>query len=230
MAEMNPLRRMIEDMQVRNLSPDAALLRARRRQIRPAFQPASRPARAGGSPRLPDPPHDDRISWAGFNVAVCALRLYGITLGRTAMVDRIPYARKQRQLPVILTAEEVARFFAAVPSLKHRMALMTAYAAGLRVSEVVRLSLADTDTDTDTDTSGVLMRVKQGKGGHDRYISCCRRTCSWFCAFIGGKHARRTGDFRVRTKAGRSRRACCSGHAETLARPPSSATWLLSIR
>jgi len=61
------------------------------------------------------------ISWAGFNVAVCALRFfYGITLGRTAMVDRIPYARKRRQLPVILSAEEVARFFAAVPSLKHR--------------------------------------------------------------------------------------------------------------
>jgi hypothetical protein len=45
---------------------------------------------------------------------------YGITLGRTAMADRIPYARKQRQLPVILTAEEVVRFFAAAPSLKHR--------------------------------------------------------------------------------------------------------------
>src|SRR5258705_7781075 len=75
------------------------------------------------------------ISWAGFNVAVCALRFfYGITLGLTAMVERIPYARKRRQLPVILSADEVVRFFAAVPSLKHRTALMTAYAAGLRVS------------------------------------------------------------------------------------------------
>ena len=46
-------------------------------------------------------------SWAGFNVAVSALRFfYGVTLGRSAMVERIPYARKQRQLPVILSAEE----------------------------------------------------------------------------------------------------------------------------
>ena len=60
-------------------------------------------------------------SWASFNVAVCALRFfYGTTLGRTAMVERIPYARKRRQLPVILSAEEVAGFFAAVPNLKHR--------------------------------------------------------------------------------------------------------------
>ena len=56
------------------------------------------------------------------------------------------------------------RFFAAVPNLKHRTALMTAYAAGLRVSEVVRLKLADIDS------SRMLIRVDQGKGGRDRYI------------------------------------------------------------
>ena len=104
-------------------------------------------------------------SWAGFNVAVSALRFfYGVTLGRTAMVERIPYARKQQQLPVILSADEVVRFFAAVPSLKHRTALMTAYAAGLRVSEVVRLKIADIDSDR------MLIRVEQGKGGRDRYV------------------------------------------------------------
>ncbi len=105
------------------------------------------------------------ISWASFNVAVCALRFfYGVTLGRTAMIERIPYARKRRQLPVILSAEEVARFLAAVPSRKHRTALMTAYAAGLRVSEVVRLKIADIDS------GRMLIRVEQGKGGRDRYI------------------------------------------------------------
>ena len=105
------------------------------------------------------------ISWAGFNVAVSALRFfYGVTLGRSAMVERIPYARKQRQLPVILSAEEVVRFLAAVPSLKHRTALMTAYAARLRVSEVVRLRIADIDSDR------MLIRVEQGKGHRDRYV------------------------------------------------------------
>jgi site-specific recombinase XerD len=58
------------------------------------------------------------------------------------MVERIPYARKRRQLPVILSAEEVSRFLAAVPSLKHRTALMTAYAAGLRVSDASVLQWA----------------------------------------------------------------------------------------
>jgi len=90
--------------------------------------------------------------------------LYGVTLGRTAMVERIPYARKQQQLPVILSADEIVRFFAAVPSLKCRTALMAAYAAGLRVSEVVQLRVADIDSNR------MLIRVEQGKGHRDRYV------------------------------------------------------------
>ncbi len=65
---------------------------------------------------------------------------------------------------MILSAEEVVRFFAAVPSLKLRTALMTAYAAGLRVSEVIGLRVTDIDSDR------MLIRVEQGKGHRDRYV------------------------------------------------------------
>jgi integrase len=85
-----------------------------------------------------------------------------------AMVDRIPYARKLRHLPVVLSTDEVARFLAGVPNLKHRMALTMAYAAGLRVSEVVRLKIADIDS------ARMLLRVEQGKGGKDRYVMLIR--------------------------------------------------------
>ena len=167
MAEMKPLRRrMIEDMKVRNLSPET-----QRRYVHAVAKFAQyfnrTPDRLGLAEVRTYQIHlaPSGTSWAGFNVAVCALRFfYGVTLGRSAMVDRIPYARKQRRLPVILSADEVVRFLTAVPSLKHRTALMTAYAAGLRVSEVVRLKLADIDS------SRMLIRVEQGKDGRDRYI------------------------------------------------------------
>src|SRR5258708_7814085 len=149
MAEQNPLRRrMIEDMKVRNLSP--VTQRCYVHAVAKFAQHFNRsPDRLGLAEVRDYQIHlmSTGTSWAGFNVAVCALRFfYGVTLGRTAMVERIPYACKRRQLPVILSAEEVVRFFAAVPNLKHRTALMTAYAAGLRVSEVVRLKLADIDS------------------------------------------------------------------------------------
>jgi integrase/recombinase XerD len=167
MAEMTLLRRrMIEDMKVRNLSP--ATQRCYLHAVAKFAQHSKRsPDRLGLAEIRAYQIHLTSIgvSWAVFNVAVCALRFfYGVTLGRTAMVDRIPYARQRQELPVILSPEEVARFFAAAPSLKHRMALMTAYAAGLRVSEVVRLKI------TDIDSSRMLIRVEHGKGGRDRYV------------------------------------------------------------
>jgi integrase/recombinase XerD len=164
---MNPLRRrMIEDMKVRDLSPVTQRCHVHAvAKLAQYFKQS--PDRLGLTEVRAYQIHlvATGTSWAGFNVAVSALRFfYGVTLGRSTMVERIPYAREQRQLPVILSADEVVRFFAAVPSLKHRTALMTAYAAGLRVSEVVRLRVADIDS------GRMLIRVEQGKGHRDRYV------------------------------------------------------------
>jgi integrase len=67
-------------------------------------------------------------------------------------------------LPVVLSADEVVRFLEAVPSLKARAALTTAYAAGLRAAEAASLKVADIDS------GRMVIRVEQGKGGRDRYV------------------------------------------------------------
>ena len=82
------------------------------------------------------------VAWASLNQAVCALRFfYGVTLGEQTIPERIAYAREPRKLPVVLSADEVVRFLELVSSLKARVALTTAYAAGLRVSEVAALKV-----------------------------------------------------------------------------------------
>ena len=87
------------------------------------------------------------ISWLALNQTVCALRFfYGVTLGHGEIPERIPYARQPRKLPVALSADEVVRFFEAVPSLKTRAALTAAYAAGLRALEAVSLRIGDIDS------------------------------------------------------------------------------------
>ena len=130
MAEMSPLRRrMIEDMKIRNLSP------ATQRCYVHAVAKFSRyfkrsPDGLGLAEVRAYQVHlvSGGVSWDGFNQAVCALRFfYGVTLGRSAMVERIPYARNLPHLPIVLSTDEVARFLAGVPNLKHRMALTTAY-------------------------------------------------------------------------------------------------------
>jgi site-specific recombinase XerD len=105
------------------------------------------------------------VSWGALNQAVCALRFFfGVTLGRSDLPERIAYARRSRRLPVILSAEEVARFLAAVCGLRNRAALTLAYATGLRVSEVTRLKV------TAIDSQRGIIRVEQGKGGKDRQV------------------------------------------------------------
>jgi integrase/recombinase XerD len=129
------------------------------------------------------------------------------------MVERIPHARKQQLLPVILSADEIVRFFAAVPSLKHRTALMAAYAAGLRVSEVVRLRVGDIDSDR------MLFRVEQGKGQRDRYVMLSAQLLVMLRAF-----GRNTGCSRAETRDARSTQAHSTGRAGMLARQQSSAS------
>ena len=71
---------------------------------------------------------------------------YGVTLDQATIPERIAYAREPRKLPTMLSADEVVRFLESVSSLKARVALTTAYAAGLRVSEVAALKVRDIDS------------------------------------------------------------------------------------
>ena len=167
MTELSPLRRrMIEDMTIRNLSP------ATQRSYISAVSKFSRHFRRSPDRLGLDEVRDFQVhlvakgvSWGSLNQVVCALRFfYGVTLGETTIPERIPYARTPRKLPVVLSADEVVRFLEAVSGLKSRAALTTAYAAGLRASEVAGLLIEDIDSDR-----GVI-RVRHGKGAKDRDV------------------------------------------------------------
>jgi integrase len=70
-------------------------------------------------------------SWAHINQAVSAFRFfYGVTWAGTDAVERIVAAREPQKLPVVLNADEIVRFLEAVPDLRNRAALTTAYGAG----------------------------------------------------------------------------------------------------
>ena len=104
------------------------------------------------------------LSWPALNQTVCALRFFfGITLGHAEIPERIAYARTPAKLPTILNGDEIVRFLEAVPSLRTRTALTTAYATGLRASEAVHPKVRDIDGEC-----GVI-RV-DGKGGKDRNV------------------------------------------------------------
>ncbi|MGL3104404.1 site-specific integrase [Bradyrhizobium sp. BR 1432] len=171
---MTPLRlRMINDMQIRNLSPhtqDSYLLQVS--QFARHF--AKSPALLG--------PEDVRayqvyltnekkLAPKSIHVTVSALRfLYRVTLGFEWDFDLIiPCPKAPKTLAVILSPEEVLHFLGCVESRKHQVILTTCYAAGLRISEAVRLKPGAIDRQR------MVLRVDQGKGKKDRYVMLSAR-------------------------------------------------------
>ena len=90
---------------------------------------------------------DRKASPATLGMYVNALKfLYNVTLKRPEAVKGISHPKRPKTLPVILSPEEVLRILAAIRSVKHKAIVATAYAAGLRISEVCGLRLADIDS------------------------------------------------------------------------------------
>ncbi len=111
-----------------------------------------------------------QLAWSSCNVVVCGLRFfYAKTLCRKTASLLIPPRKAETQLPEILTLKELEGLFSATRNLKHRVLLMTTYAAGLRVSEVVRLKMSHLDSER------MMIRVEQGKGKKDRYTILSKR-------------------------------------------------------
>jgi integrase/recombinase XerD len=144
---MTPLRqRLLEDLQRRNYSP---------KTISCYVAHVAQFARHFG--RSPDQLGADDIrawqlhllqvkhaSWSAYNQSVCALRFfYGICLQQPELVTALPYGKRPKTLPTVLSRDEVLQFFAAFATDPDRLIVRTTYACGLRIGEVVRLRVAD---------------------------------------------------------------------------------------
>ena len=107
---------------------------------------------------------DRQRAWSTCNIIVHGLRFFfHETLKRDRTTFCIPSPRQPGTLPALLSREEVQRLIALAPNLKHRTMLLTTYAAGLRLNEVLHLRVGDIDS------ARMMIRVEQGKGGKDRY-------------------------------------------------------------
>jgi integrase/recombinase XerD len=107
-----------------------------------------------------------KLAYASVNQAVCAIRFFcSAVLKEPAMALDIPMAKVPKRLPQVLTREEIRALLRQSKDVRAQTLLMTKYAAGLRLSEVCRLEVADIESAPDR----MCIKVRQGKGGKDRY-------------------------------------------------------------
>jgi integrase/recombinase XerD len=183
---MTPLRRrMFEDMQLRNLCPETQRNYIHHMAGLARFYQTS-------------PEHlsleeireyqlylinERSLSPDSVNQFVSAAKfLYLVTLETPWPEDPLPRARVPHRLPVVLSTAEVSEFFHHVCTIRYRAALMTAYGAGLRVSEVVALQIGDIDSQR------MLIRVRQGKGKKDRYAMLSPRLLEVLRCWFRSQH------------------------------------------
>jgi site-specific recombinase XerD len=105
------------------------------------------------------------VSWSMYNQSVCALRfLYNVTLKRPHLIEHLPFAKRPRLLPTVLSPEEVVRFLEAALPGRDRTLLDVAYSCGLRLKELVGLQVADIDS------ARMALRIRHGKGQKERLV------------------------------------------------------------
>ena len=163
---MTPIRqRMIDDMQLRNFSPHTrdAYVRAVAQFTKHFMLPPETLTADHVREYLLHLVRERRAAWSTYNQVRCGLQFFfRVTLGRNETFTGVPCARERKRVPVVLSLEEMQRFFAVVRNAMHKAMFMTAYAAGLRVSELVALRAEDIDS------ARMVIRVRHGKGQKER--------------------------------------------------------------
>ena len=104
-----------------------------------------------------------QIAYAGLNF------LFSVTMGKEFVTERIPYMKKRKRMPLVISREAVQKLLNAARTEKYRNILQVMYSAGLRVSEVAKLKAKDIDS------SRMLIRIEFGKGGKSRYAPLAKQ-------------------------------------------------------
>ena len=108
---------------------------------------------------------DKNLAYSTFNQAVCALRFYyRHTEPMPWPVTMVPFGKRPKTLPVVLSRNEIEKLFQCTTNLKHQTFMMTLYSGGLRFSEAARLKVADIDSQR------MMIHVACGKGQKDRFV------------------------------------------------------------
>jgi integrase/recombinase XerD len=165
---MTPLRkRMLEELQRRNYSPQT---------IRSYLHSVEDFARYFG--KSPDQLneeqmreyhlhliHDQKLATNTVVARIAALRFFFVkTLRRPYVRMDLPLPKREKQLPTVLSREEVGRLIDSASNLLHYTILLTLYATGMRRAELCNLKVADIDSQR------MVIHIRQGKGKRDRDV------------------------------------------------------------
>ena len=121
---------------------------------------------------------EKKLAYSTFNQAVCALRFfYRHTEPMPWPVTMVPFGKRPKTLPVVLSRNEIEKLFQCTTNLKQQTFLMMLYSGGLRFSEAAHLKLVDIDSQR------MMIHVARGKGNKDRFVPLSPRMLAQLRAY-----------------------------------------------
>lgn len=121
---------------------------------------------------------DDGSNYSSVRQCLGSLNfLFNIVLKKDLLLN-MPYPKRERRLPTVLTREEISSMLSSTANPKHRLLLKLIYSCGLRVSEAVKIKVTDLDLDNRT------LHIRCGKGKQDRIVPIPQSLCQEIRKFI----------------------------------------------
>lgn len=178
--------RMIEDMQLRELSKSTQRLYIRAVEKLAAYYHKSPEAISDEELRhyFLYLRNDKKVARNTANVELSGIKfLYELTLQRELRTLQLVRPKKTHNLPDILSVEEVQRLLEQVRFPHYQVCLSTIYACGLRISEGTQLQIDEIDS------ARMLLHIRNSKGEKDRYIPLPQVTLNMLRQYwVGHRH------------------------------------------
>jgi len=98
------------------------------------------------------------------NLAISSLKFFFSKVLEKTICDKIERPKREKNLPSVLSKEEVKRIIDSGNNIKHKLVLKCLYGMGLRVSELIDLKVNDLEFDRN------MAKISSGKGNKQRYV------------------------------------------------------------
>jgi len=105
-----------------------------------------------------------KLKPSSVNLALSSLKFFYNEIVKNPAFNAVKAPKLEKNLPTVLTKDEIKKLLNAVENPKHRLLIEFMYSSGLRVSECVSLKIDDLDF------SEKMGKIRHGKGNKERYI------------------------------------------------------------
>ncbi|MCO4781771.1 MAG: tyrosine-type recombinase/integrase [Candidatus Cloacimonetes bacterium] len=150
------------------------------------------------------------VSGSRYKMSVAAMRwFFRHTFPKEWSVEKLYYKKERKNLPVVFNRDEIIKILEGCTNLKYKTIISFSYSCGLRISEILKLEVKDIDS------VRMLVHVRGGKGGKDRYTPLAQKHLELLRSYYKQNHLK-IKDYLFPGKQGHIDKSTVNGYLKDL--------------